>query len=150
MTTIVGAADGNYRFIDGIGSSTKFTSPYGIGTDGCNIDVADTASQSTRKMSLSDYTMFTDLFSGLLFDLETGRISGTPTLISSSTDYKVTAHNYFGENITTVNNDLNNNLPQAIAFPQPAVKIYSNVDFLTNATSSNASLRYYIPAVKSV
>ena len=62
-------------------------------------------------MSLSGYRLFPDLPSGLLFHPETGRIRGTSTFTSSSTDYKVTAHNYFGENIATVNIDVNNNLP---------------------------------------
>ena len=140
VTTIAGAANGsyfNYGDVDGIGGAAKFSFPYGIGTDGNNLFVADNQNSDIRKISLSGYTISPNLPAGLTFDQTTGKISGTPTVFSPPTNYTVTAHNGFGSSTTIVNIAVVDAISQTITFAQPPVKTYGDADFNLGATSTN-------------
>ena len=143
VTTIAGAANGsytNYGDVDGIGGAAKFSYPYGVGTDGSNIYIADNQNNDIRKLSLTGYTISPDLPAGLVFDTTTGIISGTPTVLSPPTSYLVTAYNTNGSGTTIVNIAVANLLQPTITFLQPVDKIYGDADFNASATSTNSTV----------
>ena len=143
VTKIAGAANGsyyNYGDVDGIGLAAQFSFPYGLGTDGSNVYVADNQNSDIRKLSLTGYTISPGLPAGLVFDTTTGIISGTPTILSPPTDYTVTAYNGSGSSTTIVNIAVTNSLQQNITFLQLPVKTYGDADFNASATSTNSTL----------
>jgi gliding motility-associated-like protein len=140
VTTIAGAANGsytNYGDVDGIGGAAKFSFPYGLGTDGSNIYIADNQNSDIRKLSLTGYTISPGLPAGLVFDTTTGTISGTPTGLSPPTNYLVTAYNSYGSGTTIVNIAVANLLQPIITFLPPPDKTYGDADFNVAATSTN-------------
>jgi gliding motility-associated-like protein len=85
------------------------------------------------------YTIDKALPAGLVLDPATGIISGTPTVISPPTDYKITAHNDGGTNTFTINITvvaaiLKNEI---ITFHALPVKTYGDADFDPGATSND-------------
>jgi hypothetical protein len=103
---------GSNLAINGLGNVATFYEPNGMSIDSNkNIYVADKNTQRIRKVELlQPYTISPNLPSGLLFNTETGIISGTPTQLTPSTTYTITASNYFGVNTTTINFSVANNL----------------------------------------
>ncbi|WP_461463657.1 T9SS type B sorting domain-containing protein [Mucilaginibacter sp.] len=140
VTTIAGAANGSYGDVDGIGRAAQFSYPYGLGTDGSSIYIADNQNSDIRKLSLTGYTISPGLPAGLVFDPTTGIISGTPTVLSPPTDYLVTAYNSDGSGTTIVNIAVANLLQPTIIFLQPVDKTYGDVDFSAAATSTNSTV----------
>ena len=100
---------------DGVGTTAKFKSPVGVSYDRSNLYVAD-GNNTIRKISLSGYTITPALPAGLLFDNNTGIISGTPTVVSASKSYTITAYNAAGMSMTNI--DLSTVLPPVSAIPQ--------------------------------
>jgi gliding motility-associated-like protein len=137
VTTIAGSTNGTYGYADGIGRAAKFSYPYGIGTNGSDIYIADNQNSDIRKLSLSGYTISPNLPSGLVFDATTGIITGTPTVTSAATNYTITAYNNYGSSITTINIAITALQPQYLTFLPLPVKTYGDVDFNANAISSN-------------
>ena len=59
---------------------------------------------------------FTTLPSGLSFNTSTGAISGTPTAVSSSTSYTVTATNAGGSGTASVTIQVNDVSPYSLSY----------------------------------
>ena len=66
--------------------------------------------------TVTSWSISPSLPSGLTFDTSTGAIGGTPTAISSSTSYTVTASNAGGSSTTTVTIQVNDVAPYSIAY----------------------------------
>ncbi|GAA3981663.1 gliding motility-associated C-terminal domain-containing protein [Mucilaginibacter dorajii] len=102
VTTIAGTGSGGA--VNGVGVSASFNYPIGLAFDGNgNLFVTDFANYLLRKITLTGYTIDKPLPAGLTFDMRTGIISGTPTVVSPATDYTVTAYNSSGSSTTVVN-----------------------------------------------
>ena len=74
--------------------------------------VTPTASGGT----VNSWSIAPTLPSGLSFDTSTGAISGTPTVVSSSTSYTVTATNLGGSGTATVTIQVNDVSPYSIVY----------------------------------
>ena len=74
-----------------------------------------------------------DLPTGLNFNISTGEISGTPTIVSSKTNYTVTARNIGGYSTTNINITVNDQLPNLSYSPE-------NLTLVKNQTSSDLPL----------
>jgi hypothetical protein len=98
VTTLAGS--GVSGLAEGIGTSAMFATPRSMAMDGAgNIYVADVYNHRIRK--LSRYSILPALPEGLTFNTATGAITGTPTAISASKTYKVTATNNLGTHVNT-------------------------------------------------
>jgi gliding motility-associated-like protein len=88
------------------------------------------------------YVIDKTLPAGLTFNPATGVISGTPTVVSPATDYKITASNDGGSNSFTINITVIAKvlLPQNITFGGIPVKTYGDADFDAGASSSNNTI----------
>lgn len=85
------------------------------------------------------YTVDKALPPGLTLDPATGVISGTPTAVSPSTDYAITAHNDGGTSTFTVNITVVAPILQdeVITFAPLPVKTYGDANFDPGATSND-------------
>ncbi len=138
VTTIAGD-------VPGAGTLHKnFHQPLGIVLDASgNAYVSEFGGNVISEIILNGYTIDKPLpFYGLIFDQQTGTISGTLTAPSPATDYTVTAYNAGGNSSTVVNITVNPNTPtpQTITFGPLPVKTYGDADFSPDATSSNSTL----------
>ncbi|AYL95827.1 MBG domain-containing protein [Mucilaginibacter celer] len=98
------AGSGVYGNANGIGTAATFGSPIAATADAQgNLYVADEDYDVIRKIVLTGYTISQALPAGLSFDSTTGTISGTPTTISPSAAYTVTAYNAGGSSTATLN-----------------------------------------------
>ncbi|WP_175404068.1 gliding motility-associated C-terminal domain-containing protein [Mucilaginibacter sp. PPCGB 2223] len=96
------AGNGQSGTTDGYGNVATFDSPIGLALDGLgNLFIADNG--LVRKVAINGYTINKALPAGLVFDTATGIISGTPTAVSPSTTYTVTAYNSGGSSSTNIN-----------------------------------------------
>jgi sugar lactone lactonase YvrE len=85
------------------GSTRFFNSIAGLAIDSSGIlYVADTGNNKIRKVSSIGYAVSPDLPLGLTLD-GTGTITGIPTVLSTATDYTVTAYNVGGSSSYTLN-----------------------------------------------
>ena len=75
-----------------------------------------TATPSSTGGAVLSWSITPSLPSGLSFDTSTGAISGTPTVISSSTAYTVTASNSGGSDSTTITIVINDIPPSTLAY----------------------------------
>jgi streptogramin lyase len=98
------AGSGTSGASDGTGISASFYEPFGVAVDSQgNVYVADSENHMIRKITQAgSYSVSPQLPVGLTIDLETGIISGTPTVISPQTTYTVTATNNYGTGTATV------------------------------------------------
>jgi sugar lactone lactonase YvrE len=100
LPPVGGGAPSFIPFLDGTGTSAKFYSPAGIEIDETgNMYVADMLNNRIRK--ISNYMISPALPAGLLFNTATGEVSGTPTALSASKTYTVTASNAGGTSTAT-------------------------------------------------
>ncbi len=102
VTTLAGSgANGS---LDNTNASlATFSSPDGIAVDGSgNVYVADYGNNKIRKISQYGYTISPALPAGLTFDNTNGTISGTPTSVTSTTVYTITASNSGGSSSTSI------------------------------------------------
>ncbi len=98
------AGTGTIGTTDGISSSAQFNAPTGVAVDTSNnVYVCDYGNNKIRKIKRYGYSIWPDLPAGLTFDTATGTISGTPTVISPSTEYTISASNSDGMNSFVVN-----------------------------------------------
>jgi len=82
---------------DGVGSAARFYNPRYLGIDATgDLYVGEISSYLIRKIETSGYAINKALPEGLSFEGSTGIISGTPTTVTPSADYKVTAYNNGG------------------------------------------------------
>jgi hypothetical protein len=89
--------------VDGSGSLVRFNSPSGLSMNAQgNLYVAESGGNRIRIITITQaYTIYPALPAGLIFDQNTGTISGTPTAVSPPTTYTVTAYNSAGNSSTT-------------------------------------------------
>jgi DNA-binding beta-propeller fold protein YncE len=84
------AGSGATKFADGVGTAASFSNPIAVAIDADgNLYVTD----AHRIRKISKYSLSPALPAGLSFNTTTGVISGTPTALSSTTTYTVTASN---------------------------------------------------------
>lgn len=110
-TTLAGT--GAAASVDGTGASVSFNSPYGvtINPQGA-IYVAENAANKIRKIVIAKaYAISPALPAGLVFNEDTGTISGTPTGASPATIYTVTAYNSSGSGNTTLSIEISGSCP---------------------------------------
>ena len=107
VTTVAGTGtEGN---IDGIGTSARFANPHDIEVDANgNLFVADYNNNCIRK--ISNYGISPALPAGLSFNTATGEVSGTPSALSSSKTYTVTASNEGGTSTATFTLEVSSSL----------------------------------------
>jgi trimeric autotransporter adhesin len=107
VTTIAGS--GAAAETNGVGTAAALYSPGGVATDNSgNLYTTDfeagTGTNATvRKVVLTGYKITPALPAGLTFTVTSGKISGTPTALSSATNYTITGYNASGsssDNIT--------------------------------------------------
>jgi len=85
---------------DGTGGVVSFYSPFGVAIDAMgSVYVSDTDINKIRKVNYGCFTVEPSLPAGLSIDIRTGTISGTPTLATPKTVYKVSARNTWGTGI---------------------------------------------------
>ncbi|MDF2431954.1 MAG: hypothetical protein JWP44_1585 [Mucilaginibacter sp.] len=129
------AGDGTGGSADGITKNATFSYPGSILSDGAgNIYVGDFSTFVIRKIGVTGYTIDKPLPPGLIFDVKTGIISGTPTAISPATDYVITAYNAGGSSSATVNIKVDD--VQTVILPKISQKSVCNADFDPGATGS--------------
>ncbi len=107
----------------------------GIGPSG-------TGGNVISQLILTGYTIDKLLPAGLLFNPQTGTISGTPVVQSPPTDYTITAYNSDGISSFVVNISVtgNNASTQTITFNPIPDKTYGDVDFDPGAASTNNTI----------
>jgi gliding motility-associated-like protein len=134
VTTFAGNL-GNFARIDGVGTGAVFHFPIGITIDANgNLYTADNGAHSIRKISTKGYYIDQPLPAGLSFDPTTGIITGTPTDISASAIYNISAYNDDG-GVTT---------PLDIT-----VRVASNDALLSALTTSTGTLNpAFVPTTK--
>lgn len=102
VSTIAG--NGLQGSVNGPAASVKFNNPTGVTPDKLgNLFVVDYGNNLVRKVVMTGYTISPALPSGLLFDVATGIISGTPLVVTPATTYTINAYNLGGSSTTTVN-----------------------------------------------
>lgn len=119
-----------------------FTNPVGVTVDAAgNIYVADAGSSSVSKIAPSGGYFSAALPKGLSLDVATGVISGTPTAVSTATDYTITAYNNSGSNSTTINITVNYPPDLSYASPQTYFKDVT-ISPLSPTNSGNAAANF--------
>ncbi|MFN8273556.1 MAG: T9SS type A sorting domain-containing protein [Flavobacteriaceae bacterium] len=110
---------------DGIGANAYFRWPTGVTIDNTGyLYVADSNNYTIRKICLLGFSIFPDLPDGLIFNNSDGTITGTPTSVSPSATYEITAHNIYGESSTSLT--IQTSLLTVDSFPDNVVQIYPN------------------------
>ncbi|MCR8561679.1 VCBS repeat-containing protein [Mucilaginibacter sp. BJC16-A38] len=115
VTTVAGG--GPHGAVTGVGSAVFFGSPKGItiGPDG-NLNVVEQDGNRIKEVIATGYTIDKTLPAGLTFDVKTGIISGTPTVLSPPTDYTITGYNKDGSSIKVVSIEVKD---EAVIPPPP-------------------------------
>lgn len=91
-------------------ASATFNTPFGIAINASgDLIIGDASSNLIRKIETTKYKIDKPLPPGLMFDDETGSISGTPTAVSPATDYMITAYNAGGSSSTTISIEITQN-----------------------------------------
>jgi gliding motility-associated-like protein len=130
----LGVASGD---IDGIRETARFSNPLAITSDDAgNLYVVDYGNNAIREVGITGYTIDKPLPAGLIFDYETGFITGTPTVTLPPTQYVITGHNADGSDETTITLEIDG--PPIINFPAIPGKDICDADFDPGATSTNA------------
>jgi gliding motility-associated-like protein len=118
-------ASGKLSTLAGGPGTSIFSFPLGIAVDVFgNLFVADPDKRFIYKVLTTGYSIDKPLPAGLSFDTATGIISGTPTVTTPATDYKITAQNAGGSYTTTVTIKVNSTpaiAPPIISYVTPQV-----------------------------
>jgi len=110
VTTLAGSVSPGSA--NGTGTAASFAGPAGVAADAFgNVYVADGENNLIRKITVTGYSISPVLPTGLSFDATTGTITGTPTALSASAAYTVTAYNLLGSSSATFNIAVVPNLP---------------------------------------
>lgn len=102
---IIFAGDGQYRLLNGNGMSSSFSYPLGVAADqNGHLFVADYGNNAVRKIETVGYGIYPHNYlpDGLVFDNKTGIISGTPTTVTPSRSYTITAYNLGGSSVSNI------------------------------------------------
>jgi hypothetical protein len=99
VSTIAGSILGDQN---GVGTLAQFYYPFDVIIDlNGDLVISDMSNHKIKKISLGSWRIYPELPAGLIFNSSTGEISGTPTALSSLTNYTVIAVNEFGSDTTT-------------------------------------------------
>ena len=96
-----------------------------------------TVTPTTSGGPVSSWSISPSLPSGLAFDTSTGAISGTPTAVSSSTAYTVTATNAGGSGTATVTIQVNDIAPSSVAYSPSTLTLTKNTAMNTVTPTSS-------------
>lgn|GEM_PF-569641 len=130
VTTVAG--NGVQYLVNGKGSEASFYRPRGLLLDNKgNLLVADEFNNAIRSVSLTGYRIDQTLPPGLVFDTQTGIISGTPTAASPATNYTITAYNMGGSSTAVVNIKINDLSPVLISPPDISYQTPQTYTILT-------------------
>ncbi|SHN10595.1 gliding motility-associated C-terminal domain-containing protein [Mucilaginibacter sp. OK098] len=127
--------------INGIGTAASFNYPLGLTINSAGeVYITDEVNYLIRKLLLTGYTIDKPLPPGLIFDPETGKISGTPTELSPATDYTVTAYNADGTSSTIVNIEVkDSSVPQNPGVQPPKITYHTPNTYTINTAISTLS-----------
>ena len=140
VTSIAGSESGISGSTDGIATSARFSLPYDI-TVNANGDcyVADRSNLKIRKITQGTFQISPTLPNGLVFDQQTGEISGTPTVTSASTTYTITASNESGSSTTTIAIATATLIAPTISNFSNVTKKYYDLSYTITPPTSNSS-----------
>ncbi|WP_198674074.1 putative Ig domain-containing protein [Chitinophaga alhagiae] len=113
------AGSGSMGSADTVGSSAEFKYPVDVTADGKGRIYVVDGNHKVRKVSVTGYSISPSLPAGLVFEGATGTISGTPTVVSGSTSYVVTAYNNVGFDSDTFSIELYSDAPPQISYSTP-------------------------------
>ncbi|WP_224746301.1 T9SS type B sorting domain-containing protein [Mucilaginibacter glaciei] len=140
VTTLAGFTPG---YADGIGAAARFNGAAGVAiSPNGDLYVADPGNNTIRKVITTGYYIAPNLPPGLSFDPKTGTISGTPTEKLQASPFSVFAYNTTGKNAITITIEvrLPGLIKQTLTLPPLPAKKERDLDFNTNASSSNPSI----------
>ncbi len=136
--------------VDAIGELAKFDSPKGMSIDLANgyVYVSDSGNHKIRKISMYGYSISPTLPPGLIFDYNTGAISGTTTTPFDPTTFTVTAYNQYGNSSATFSlraaflSNISNEKNKFTLYPNPAhdrvtIKMGDNLNSSYNVSICN-------------
>ena len=108
-------------------------SPYTLTKDTAMTTATPTANGGT----ITSWSISPSLPAGLAFSVSTGAISGTPTAISSSATYTVTASNTGGSATTTISIVVNDAPPSSVTYGVSTLTLTKNVTMTTITPTSS-------------
>jgi gliding motility-associated-like protein len=102
-----------------------FNHPYSVAIDASgSVYVADYLNNIIKKtIPVGGFYIKPSLPAGLIFNSNTGVISGTPTAVSSASDYEVTGYNIYGTASAKVNIVVNLMPPPSVSYNTPQVYV---------------------------
>jgi gliding motility-associated-like protein len=129
--------------------ATGFSGPLGVAADGGgNIYIADTGNDGIKEITpIGGYFINPALPGGLTFNNVTGVVSGAPSVLSTQSNYIVTAYSSFGSANAVLNLAISQNPPPGISYSGPnSYAINSPISPLAPANSGVSALAYGGPA----
>jgi len=131
VTTLAGS--GAAGAVNGPVTTASFNHPDGVSADIFgNVYVTDVNNFLIRQIVTTGYTISPGLPAGLTFDGKTGIISGTPTVLSPTTIYTVTAYNIGGSSSTQISITVSGTVIPPV--PPPNISYTPNLVFYTVGT----------------
>ncbi|WP_291274392.1 SMP-30/gluconolactonase/LRE family protein [Flavobacterium sp.] len=139
VTTLTG---GDQGYEDGVLTNAKFSYPYDIAFDNNgNAYVPDKDNAVIRKITLTGYSVSPALPAGLVLNSD-GSISGTPTSLSPTTNYTITATNTIGSSSYTISIAVENNVNN-VNLPTASAQTLCQGSKVANLTATGTNLKWY-------
>ena len=102
--------------------------------DGTNGDLKYATLQGVHPWNAYAYSISPNLPAGLDINMNTGEISGTPTVLSTNTTYTITVRNNGGVNTTTITIEILDQLP-TLSYSPENLTLTSNMQPTCNPPS---------------